>query len=188
MPYHRNRTSRHSWSPISVLLTVDKTMVIHSPDLVPCLSQQGSIIEVASMASSSVISISCTWRRHNSSRTSHRCRAWYPVLNSVRTHRPVTRWHVTTHKTVQFSEANRVGLGIVSPTWFTRRRMIPCVGTLDVSPCQWRFQGGVFQWPHALPSYGSVSPSSGHYAGIQPRRYLLDTGSIPVEFPSSESP
>ena len=104
-PYHRKKASCNSFTPSSVLFTVNGCTVRHAPVFFTChklcANWAGSLFRVPINAFSGCLAF-CF---HTSSLPSLRNLAWYAVLNSSWPLSGATRFPVMTHDDVQFSGA-----------------------------------------------------------------------------------
>ena len=115
-------------------MTVEGSTNSHAPILVPWCNQRASRAGIFDMASSSDARELYTLWHLISPHLSFRSRAWSYVRNYVRTQRAATRCTMTTHYSVEFFEAYRVGLGMIIPDCFIGRRVAPLSIILLVSP------------------------------------------------------
>ena len=116
--------------------TLDFRKASHSPFLVPRLSWRASITGAAFVDSSIPACVFCTLWCRISRLPSYRSREWSPVLNYVLYQISTTRCTVATQEAIQFSEVDRAGFVISSPTCLTVSRVNLQSRTLDVSPCK----------------------------------------------------
>ena len=127
-PYHRKKASCHSFTPSSVLFTVNGCTVRHAPVFFTChklcANWAGSLFRVPINAFSGCLAF-CF---HTSSLPSLRNLAWYAVLNSSWPLSGATRFPVMTHDDVQFSGAVIFRSVRARPACFTGRRVSPRPG------------------------------------------------------------
>ena len=126
--------SRHSWAPRFFLLTVEGGTDRQVPVFFPQHSLHFYMVGVISKVFYRSACVFCTLRLRISLQPSLRSRAWSPIQNSVRPIRVATRFPVTSHESIQFSEAEIVISGSTIPTCFTGRWVTPLAWMLVVTP------------------------------------------------------